>query len=146
MEQGRRCETMPHVIIADDNKEFRVLLSTYCLRAGWTVETCANGAELVEVIASGTEPGLLLVDIMMPVLDGIEAIERICAQDRPLRVRFMSGGDNAPLLAAKLIAAARDMGVGRNIFKPVARADILRVLEEEAAQLAGLAKARGAAT
>ncbi|EIE52350.1 response regulator [Salipiger aestuarii] len=134
---------MPHVIIADDNKEFRALLATFCLRAGWTVEICGNGAELMDVVMSGTEPGLLLIDIMMPVLDGIEAIERICAQDRPLRVRFMSGGDSGPLMAAKLIASARDMSVGRNIFKPVTRAEILCILEQEAEHLSRLAPCAG---
>ncbi len=137
---------MPHVIIADDNKEFRVLLSMYCQRAGWTVESCANGAELMDLVAAGSGPGLLLIDIMMPVVDGIEAIERICAHDRPLRVRFMSGGDSAPLMAAKLIASAREMRVGRNIFKPVGRDQFLAVLDEEADHLAQLAAESGART
>ncbi|TNJ39742.1 response regulator [Phaeobacter sp. B1627] len=122
---------MPHVIIADDNREFLELLATYCSRAGWTVETCRDGAELMHVVAAGSEPGLLLIDVMMPVVDGIEAIERICDYPRPLRVRFMSGGDSANLIAAKLIAMARDMSVGRNIFKPIERAEFLSILAEE---------------
>ncbi|OIQ31602.1 MAG: hypothetical protein BM562_07050 [Alphaproteobacteria bacterium MedPE-SWcel] len=135
---------MPHVIIADDNREFLELLSTYCSRAGWTVETCSNGAELMHLVAAGTAPGLLLIDVMMPVVDGIEAIEQICDHPRPLRVRFMSGGDSANLLAAKLIAMARDMSVGRNIFKPVERADFLSILDEEAQHLLGMGTETGA--
>ena len=134
---------MPHVIIADDNEGFLELLSTYCLKAGWTVETCLNGADLMEIVRAGSGPGLLLIDIMMPVVDGIEVIEQINDLERPMRIRFMSGGDSALLIAAKLMASARDMNVGRNIFKPVERKDFLAILDEEQRQLERLAMKGG---
>eukprot|EP00558_Chaetoceros_sp_UNC1202_P014333 CAMPEP_0197258006 /NCGR_PEP_ID=MMETSP1429-20130617/80684_1 /TAXON_ID=49237 /ORGANISM="Chaetoceros sp., Strain UNC1202" /LENGTH=42 /DNA_ID= /DNA_START= /DNA_END= /DNA_ORIENTATION= len=42
----------------------------------------------------------------MPEKDGIEVIEGLAEIDRPLRFRFMTGGADAPMLAAKLMARA----------------------------------------
>ncbi|MBV7394241.1 response regulator [Mameliella sediminis] len=129
---------MPHVIIADDNEGFLDLLSTMCLRAGWTVETCTNGRDLIEAATSGTNAALLLIDINMPIVDGIEVVDRLKDLPRPVRLRFMTGGDSAPMIAAGLIASARELSVGRNIFKPIAKAKFMTLLEEEADLLASM--------
>lgn len=138
--------TVPRVIIADDNQALLDLLSEFSRRAGWTPETCLTGAQIKGAIESATEPALLLVDIMMPVMDGIEAIDQITGLDRPLRIRFMTGGNSASLIAAKLIASARGLQVGRNIFKPIGRDKYLQVLEEEACLLEELGKVKSSST
>jgi CheY-like chemotaxis protein len=131
---------MPKVIIADDNSDFVSYVSTVCRRAGWDVETCQNGRVLVETVKSGTGPALLFVDVNMPEMDGIEAIEGMVDLDRPLRLRFVTGGSDAPIVAAKMIAMARDISVGRNVFKPLPKATLLSILEEESGALAELAE------
>ncbi|MDO6585744.1 response regulator [Salipiger sp. 1_MG-2023] len=137
---------MPRVIIADDNQALLDLLSEFSRRAGWTPETCLTGAQIKDAIGSGTEPALLLIDIMMPVMDGIEAIDQISEIDRQLRIRFMTGGNSASLIAAKLIASARGLQVGRNIFKPIGREKYLQILEEEASLLGELGHVRSGST
>jgi CheY-like chemotaxis protein len=127
---------MPQLIIAEDDPELLQLYASFGQRAGWTVQTCLSGADLHDVLSAGREPVLLLIDINMPVKDGIEAIEDIVLVQRPLRIRFMTGGEDAPMLAAKLIATARDLPVGRSIYKPLSREVFLAMLEEEAALLA----------
>ncbi|WGW02264.1 response regulator [Tropicibacter oceani] len=129
---------MPHLIIADDNSQFLDLLTTYCQSTGWTVETCLDGDALAQTVMGGTEPALVLIDIKMPNVDGIEVIEHLQKAQRPIRIRFMTGGDSAPLIAAGLIASARDMSVGRSMFKPVGKEEFVRILNEEAGKLAQL--------
>lgn len=125
--------------IADDNADFAGYLATVAERQGWSVEICANGNELVNGLMSETCPAVALVDIHMPELDGIEVIELLVDIDRPLRFRFMTGGADAPMLAAKLMARARNLAVGRNLYKPVEMETLKRVLDEERNALLALA-------
>ncbi|WP_017902261.1 ATP-binding SpoIIE family protein phosphatase [Pseudomonas asplenii] len=64
------------VLIAEDGAADRLLLSSIVRRQGHTVLTASNGAEAVEVFqAQG--PQLVLMDALMPVMDGFEAARRI---------------------------------------------------------------------
>ena len=83
-------------------------------------------------------PALLLIDINMPLLDGIEVIEGIVEQDRPLRMYFMTGGADPPMIAAKMIAKARDLPVGKNIYKPLPKDVFVSILRQEAIELVSL--------
>ncbi len=126
---------MHQVFITDDNVEFADYLAAVCQRAGWSVVVCANGRELVERLRPGKGPALLLVDVNMPEMDGIEAIEGISDLHRVLRVRFMTGGPDSSILAAKMIASARELSVGQNIFKPLGKEKLLELLKAEAGEL-----------
>lgn len=122
---------MSKLYIADDNSDFAEYLSVVASRQDWDVEICANGRELLAGLLAETRPAVALVDINMPEMDGIEVIEQLGDLDRPLRLRFMSGGADAPMLAAKLMARARNLSVGRSIYKPVTIEVLMRILGEE---------------
>ncbi|WP_294224878.1 response regulator [uncultured Shimia sp.] len=127
---------MQKLYIADDNVEFAEYLAHVATRDGWETEICSNGLKLLERLRESDEPALLLVDINMPQMDGIEVISGIAALTRPMRLRFMTGGGAPSMEAAKLIAQARDIDVGDNMHKPLSR-DLLRdVLQTEAGTLA----------
>lgn len=126
--------------IADDNFEFSEYLTTVAERQGWKVETCTNGNELLSLLFSGDGPAVVLVDINMPEKDGIEVIEGLSEISRPLRFRFMTGGADAPMLAAKLMARARNLSVGRNLYKPIPMETLKGVLVEEWEALLALEK------
>ncbi|MBF4555238.1 fused response regulator/phosphatase [Pseudomonas sp. p50] len=66
------------VLIAEDSAADRLLLSTIVRRQGHEVLTAANGAEAVEVFRQ-QRPQLVLMDAMMPVMDGFEAAQQIKA-------------------------------------------------------------------
>ncbi len=127
---------MKQLYIADDNTGFSEYIATVASREGWVPVICVNGQEIVEQVASGSGSALLIVDIYMPEMDGIEAIEGLVDVDRQLRFLFITGGADAPLLAAKMIAEARNLSVGRNIFKPLGKNDLIALLEQEARELA----------
>jgi CheY-like chemotaxis protein len=66
------------VLIAEDSAADRLLLSTIVRRQGHNVLTAANGAEAVEMFRQ-QRPQLVLMDAMMPVMDGFEAAQQIKA-------------------------------------------------------------------
>lgn len=69
----------PTVIIADDNAAIHPLISRILRRELEVVENVFDGQALVEA-TNRLQPDLVVVDVYMPVLDGVEALKRIRAQ------------------------------------------------------------------
>lgn len=101
-------------------------------REGWNVKTCTNGLELLNAIKLSDGPGLLLVDVNMPEMDGIEAIKALVHIGRPLRIHFMTGGPCSTIEAAETIAKGHGLAVGGSIFKPISVQALIALLRNEA--------------
>lgn len=127
---------MFQIYIADDNVDFADYLATLARQRGWSTEVCYNGTDLLDRLSMSNGPALVLIDINMPEMDGIEAIEGIVEVDRPLHMRFMTGGSDSSIVAAQMIAKARDLKVGRNVYKPLSKDNFLEILESESGALA----------
>lgn len=125
------------LFIADDDMQISALFRRVAEQEGWIVETCCNGRELLEAVDGGLEPALLIIDIQMPELDGIEVISYLADLNRPMRIRFITGGSDSSALAARMIAGARDLDVGRFLMKPLRVQDLKGVLHAEAELLEG---------
>lgn len=65
------------VLIADDSQTNRIILASMLEERGHQVIEAADGAELVALVAQGTEIDLILTDIRMPHLDGLRATQEI---------------------------------------------------------------------
>ena len=61
------------VLLAEDNPVNTLLASTLLRREGYHVTTASNGEEVLNVLSGGTRPDLIIMDVEMPVLDGLEA-------------------------------------------------------------------------
>ena len=66
----------PRLLVVDDDKAIRSLLTAVLSRKGYSVETARNGEEALEVIAVKTFEAIIL-DLMMPKVDGFEVIEHL---------------------------------------------------------------------
>lgn len=72
-------ETGPmKILVADDTEANLLLISKFITRLGHTVITARNGAEAVEAFSRDT-PDMVLMDVMMPVMGGLEATAKIKA-------------------------------------------------------------------
>ena len=70
------------VILAEDESVTRRLLQASIARWGYTIEAFADGGAAWKCLESATEPTLLIVDWMMPGLDGLDICRRVRAQGR----------------------------------------------------------------
>ncbi|MEQ8967797.1 MAG: response regulator [Azospirillaceae bacterium] len=88
---GRPSVSRGRVLVADDEEAVRHFVSRALEHAGFRVDAVADGLEAVEALAAGRDYDLLVTDIVMPGLDGIELSLR-AARDHPdLPIILMTG-------------------------------------------------------
>ncbi|MHA3738347.1 ATP-binding SpoIIE family protein phosphatase [Pseudomonas sp. Eth.TT006] len=97
------------ILIAEDSAADRLLLSTIVRRQGHEVLTASNGAEAVEVFGR-QQPHLVLMDAMMPVMDGFEAARQIkaLAGETLVPIIFLTSLTESEALARCLDAGGDD--------------------------------------
>jgi two-component system, cell cycle response regulator DivK len=103
----------PVILVAEDHRDSRDALRTLLEASGYQVHLAVDGAEAVEQ-AHALRPDLILMDIMMPELDGFEAT-------RELRRHMQTS--NTPIIAVTAMEGAQQLAIqaGANDFvrKPV---------------------------
>lgn len=68
--------TTTRILVADDEAEIRNLLAKYLEREGWIVDTASSGRQALS-LASAKEYDLVILDLMMPDIDGFEVCRQI---------------------------------------------------------------------
>jgi DNA-binding NtrC family response regulator len=68
-------DTHPHILLADDDEALRELLDFALTRAGYLVSCCTNGLDLFERLEEGDPFDLVISDLRMPALTGMEVLE-----------------------------------------------------------------------
>lgn len=78
---------MIHILIAEDNKDYRKLMKIHLNHAGYTVFEAADGAEALDILEHETIH-LLIADIMMPRIDGFDLTEQLrsARYDMPIMI------------------------------------------------------------
>ncbi|ARA82419.1 chemotaxis protein CheY [Pseudomonas amygdali pv. tabaci str. ATCC 11528] len=84
---------MTRVLLVDDDRELTEMLSQYLTRESFTV-TCTNSAEEGENEALSGRHDIVVLDIMMPRMSGIEVLRRIRAQSQVPVILLTARGDN----------------------------------------------------
>lgn len=88
----------PLVLVADDDAQIRDLLKLYFAKEGFAVAEAGDGAETI-VKVQQLAPSLVILDIMMPVLDGLEACRQIRKFSRvPIIMLTASAADDDRIL------------------------------------------------
>lgn len=65
------------IILADDEERWRMIVHDFLDREGYTVLEAADGKQAVELMRAHPDVDLVILDIMMPVMDGLEACREI---------------------------------------------------------------------
>lgn len=113
--------TPPQILIVDDNPENLDILQTRLARHGYEIVTASDGEEALAK-ARETRPDLILLDIMMPKLDGIEVCRRIKADDS---LPFMPIIMVTAKADSKDIVAGLEAGGDEYLTKPVDQAALV---------------------
>lgn len=115
--------TLKTIAIADDDPVIRSLLQTITQDLGYQIIGMAqNGTEAVDVVRQ-MKPQALLLDVHMPILDGIEATRQIVALGTTAVVLLTA--DPRP----ELVRQAMDMGACGYMLKPFDSSQIAAILE-----------------
>ncbi|HXE40915.1 MAG TPA: ATP-binding protein [Azonexus sp.] len=117
------------VLIVEDNRTNRKVVEALLRKLGVTTSSVENGLAALEAIRQGMRPGLVLMDIQMPVMDGFQAAAAIRQWEAA------TGGARLPIIALTAGAFADDRqrcldaGMDDFLVKPVAVADLADKLE-----------------
>ncbi len=77
--QLKRSGKSKTILVVDDMRYIRNILKFNLKNEGYTVKLATNGQEAVAFVAKGHAVDLIIMDIMMPIMDGFEAVKRIRA-------------------------------------------------------------------
>jgi len=75
-------EAKKRILVVDDDEDVRIIVAKILRGTGFEVETAVNGREAVEKMAE-RRPDLLILDLMMPEMDGWEVLEEIKDHEPP---------------------------------------------------------------
>lgn len=78
------------ILVVDDEPSIRKYLQTLLEVDGYDVSAVASGSDALEVIAAGSRPDFIILDVLMPEMDGRETLRRLMAMDRSLNVIMLS--------------------------------------------------------
>ncbi len=73
------------LLVVEDEESLRLLYEEELKAEGYDVLTAGNGREAIRQLETG-KPDLIILDIVMPVMDGMEALGRIVSQERKIPV------------------------------------------------------------
>lgn len=115
------------VVIADDDASIRLLLRRYIERDGRcsVVGEAMDGRQALEVIGAA-DPDVLLLDLGMPVMDGLEVLAELVGTARPRTVVLTGFAD------AYTAAQARELGAVACLVKGPGFAELLDVIVDAA--------------
>lgn len=113
------------VLVVEDNLVNRKVVSAMLQKEGFTVEMAENGLEALTVITGGMPPDLILMDVQMPIMDGLESTRLIRDWEQG------QGLPRRPIVALSAAAFVEDrqrcMAAGMDDFlaKPINHAELL---------------------
>ena len=107
------------ILIAEDEKSLNKILVSRLTAEHYSVDACFDGQEALDYLA-GAEYDAVVLDIMMPVMDGLTVLRKIRARDKSLPVLLLTARDSIEDRVAGLDAGANDY-----LVKPFAVEELL---------------------
>jgi two-component system chemotaxis response regulator CheY len=115
------------ILIVDDSATMLMSLKSALALGGFQVETAGNGQQALDKLKAGLKPSLIVTDVNMPVMGGLELIGK---------VRALPGCRFFPILTLTTESEAAKRDEGRRLgatgwlVKPISGGDLLKVIKQ----------------
>jgi CheY-like chemotaxis protein len=112
------------VLIVEDDRDIREPMRELLIEEGYNVECASTGKEALQMIQKSMAPGIILCDLMMPHMNGIEFVKSLREYDKEATkaVVILSAANHAK-------SAAEELGVGF-LRKPIDLEDLLKMVQQ----------------
>ena len=115
------------ILVVDDSVTMVMSLKSTLSMSGFHVETASNGQQAIDKLKGGCKPDLILTDVNMPIMGGLEMIGK---------VRALPGCRFFPILTLTTESEATKRDEGRRLgatgwlVKPVSGNDLIKVIKQ----------------
>ncbi|HUQ24843.1 MAG TPA: response regulator [Burkholderiales bacterium] len=117
---------MSRVLIVEDDPDLVTLVKRWLERDGHRVEHAADGAAALNALKGDPLPHLVLLDVMLPKMDGFEVLRRLRAEPRTRDLPVVMVTSFSRDVDA---ARGRELGANDYIVKPLMEGDFLKRVE-----------------
>ncbi len=122
---------MAYILLIDDDVLFRTILCDNLVRAGHEVAVAGDGVRGVKLFHQ-RPPDLVITDIIMPEMDGIETIMELRRHNPRVKIIAISGGVKEGM--DSYLRPAALLGAQRTFSKPVDMGELLEAINDILAQ------------
>lgn len=117
-----------HVLIVDDDPGFAEFVRKVAQACGYEAALAHDAVSFQDRYAA-VSPDLILLDLQMPGVDGIELLRSLADSKCAAPIIVMSGFDAKVVDTARRLGAARGLRMERTLTKPIRAADLRAVLD-----------------
>jgi two-component system response regulator AtoC len=118
------------ILVIDDEPSIRKYLQTLLEVDGFEVTTAANGSDALEFIGNGAKPDFVILDVLMPEMDGLETLRRLMEADRTLNVIMLSCSNEVSTVVEAIRLGAHDY-LTKPFEKPELEAALLKCRQKK---------------
>jgi carbon storage regulator CsrA len=116
LEAERTLQKIPRALLVEDDANERCLLAGFLRTSGFLVDLAEDGAEAIEYLAGHEQPDIMLLDMLMPRVDGPETVRNIRSNPRHTGLKIYAVSGSSP---QKLGLETGPRGVDRWFQKPL---------------------------
>ena len=120
-----------HLTIVDDDAGLSEFYKVIATKIGMEISRFENGVDFVH--GDLDRPQVVMLDLMMPQMDGIQVLRRLAKSEFKYPLIILSGYDEGALEVAKELAEKKHLNVVATLTKPV-EADVLEFILREACE------------
>lgn len=111
------------VIVVDDDEDIRDTFRDLIRLRGYTVAVAKNGQEALDLLQQGPEPCVILLDLVMPVMDGWQLLAQLQVSTRLRNIPVV-------VISAHAVGVAPLAGVHKVLRKPIEPAELYSAVAE----------------
>lgn len=135
-------EAAYRVLVVDDDRLVAELIGTIAAHLGFRVELTHSAAEFQRRYVL-FDPHIIMLDLAMPVMDGIELLGFLERAQSKARIVIASGFDDAILEAAARLGQAQGLTIVGSLKKPIAAAALRALLDRARRDIEAAARGTG---